>query len=270
MSDLQRLFSVQCAAFAADRNPSYATRRGRLDRIEALCDAHEAELVEAIAQDFGVRPAQETRLAELFMVRVGVRHARRHLRAWMRSRAVPTPLYLWPGKSRVLRQPLGVVGVISPWNYPVQLALLPAVAALGAGNRVLLKPSELTPRTSALLERLANDRFAPDEFAVVMGGPVVGEAFARLPFVHLFFTGSTRVTSSCPSAPASSRLRCSSACAMTWRPCTKRFSGRYCRSNRTRRSTRRLPGSMPGRGRWRCTLSGATRGHANACCVRRW
>ena len=92
-----------------------------------------------------------------------------------------------------MRQPLGVVGVISPWNYPVQLALLPAVAALAAGNRVLLKPSELTPRTSALLERLANDRFAADEFAVVMGGPEVGEAFARLPFDHLFFTGSTAV-----------------------------------------------------------------------------
>src|SRR5947207_10147614 len=128
MSDLQHLFSAQRSAFAADRNPSYATRRDRLDRIEALCDAHEAEIVEAIAEDFGVRPAQETRLAELFMVCVGVRHAQRHLREWMRPHVVPTPLYLWPGKSRVLRQPLGVVGVITPWNYPVQLALLPPVA----------------------------------------------------------------------------------------------------------------------------------------------
>src|SRR5438876_550114 len=193
MSDLQRLFSVQCAAFAADRNPSYATRRGRLDRIEACCDAHEAGPVEAIAQDFGVRPAQETRLAELFMVRVGVRHARRHLRAWMRSRAVPTPLYLWPGRSRVLRQPLGVVGVISPWNYPFQLAMLPVVAAIAAGNRVLLKPSEFTAHTSALLERLVSAQFAADEFAVINGGPDVGDAFSRLPFDHLFFTGSTAV-----------------------------------------------------------------------------
>jgi coniferyl-aldehyde dehydrogenase len=193
MSDLQRLFSVQRAAFAADRNPPYATRRDRLDRIEAMCHLHEARIVEAIAEDFGVRPAQETRLAELFMVRVGVRHARRHLRTWMRSRAVPTPLYLWPGKSRVLRQPLGVVGVISPWNYPVQLALLPAVAALAAGNCVLLKPSELTPRTSALLEDLAAQYFAPGELAVVNGGPDVGTEFSRLPFDHLFFTGSTAV-----------------------------------------------------------------------------
>ena len=92
-----------------------------------------------------------------------------------------------------MRQPLGVVGVISPWNYPVQLALLPVVAALAAGNRVLLKPSELTPKTSALLERIVGSRFAADEFAVVTGGSDIGEAFARLPFDHLFFTGSTAV-----------------------------------------------------------------------------
>src|SRR5207245_6850691 len=138
------------------------------------------------AAAFASRPSAETRLAELFTGLAGIRHARRNLRRWMRSRRVATPLYLRPGRSRIVRQPLGVVGVISPWNYPVQLALLPAVAALAAGNRVLLKPSELTPRTSALLERLANDRFAPDEFAVVTGGPEVGEAFARLPFDHLF------------------------------------------------------------------------------------
>jgi coniferyl-aldehyde dehydrogenase len=112
---------------------------------------------------------------------------------WMAEQRVPTPLYLWPGRSRVLRQPLGVVGVISPWNYPVQLALLPALAALAAGNRVMLKPSELTPRTSALLERIVAQHFSADEFAVVTGGPDVGDAFSRLPFDHLFFTGSTAV-----------------------------------------------------------------------------
>jgi len=193
VSDLQRLFSAQRAAFAADRDPTYATRGDRLDRMAAMCDRHEGEIVDAVAADFGTRSAQETRLAELFMVRVGVRHAQRHLRAWMRPRGVPTPLYLWPGTSRVLRQPLGVVGVISPWNYPVQLALLPAVAALAAGNHVLLKPSELTPRTSALLERLVAQHFAPEEFAVVNGGPDIGHEFSRLPFDHLFFTGSTAV-----------------------------------------------------------------------------
>jgi coniferyl-aldehyde dehydrogenase len=100
---------------------------------------------------------------------------------------------LWPGRSRVLRQPLGVVGVISPWNYPVQLALLPALAALAAGNRVMLKPSELTPRTSALLERIVAQHFSADEFAVITGGAHMGEIFSNLPFDHLFFTGSTAV-----------------------------------------------------------------------------
>ncbi|TMG82879.1 MAG: aldehyde dehydrogenase family protein, partial [Betaproteobacteria bacterium] len=190
---LPALFAAQRAAFAAERDPPLAVRRDRLHRVAALIDENEGEIVATIAADFGTRSAQETRLAELFMVNVGIRHARRHLSRWMRARRVPTPLYLWPGKSRIVRQPLGVVGIISPWNYPVQLAFLPAVAALAAGNRVLLKPSELTPQTAALLARLVNGRFAAEEFAVVTGGADVGEAFARLPFDHLFFTGSTAV-----------------------------------------------------------------------------
>lgn len=190
---LGALFAAAGAAFDAERNPSLAVRRDRLDRLAALVDANEPELIAAIAADFGVRPAQETRLAELFMVGASIRHARRNLRDWMRSRRVPTPLYLRPGRSRLVRQPRGVVGVISPWNYPVQLALVPVVAALAAGNHVLLKPSEITPQTSALLQRIATARFATDEFAVVTGGSDIGEAFARLPFDHLFFTGSTAV-----------------------------------------------------------------------------
>src|SRR5439155_1036469 len=113
---LGALFAAQRMAFDAERNPSFAVRRDRLDRLAALVDANEAELVAAIAADFGVRPAQETRLAELFMVTAGIRHARRNLRRWMRSRSVPTPLYLRPGGSRIVRQPRGVAGVISPWN----------------------------------------------------------------------------------------------------------------------------------------------------------
>ena len=187
------LFAAQRKAFAAERDPTLAVRRDRLDRVAALLAANETDIVTAITADFGARPTQETRLAELFMVMAGIRHARRNLARWMRPRRVPTPLYLWPGRSRVLRQPLGVAGIISPWNYPVQLALMPAVAALAAGNRVMLKPSELTPRTSALLEHLVARRFAVDEFAVVNGGADVGEAFSGLPFDHLFFTGSTAV-----------------------------------------------------------------------------
>jgi coniferyl-aldehyde dehydrogenase len=111
----------------------------------------------------------------------------------MKPTRVATPWHLLPAKARIIRQPLGVAGVISPWNYPVQLALAPGVAALAAGTRVMLKPSELTPATSALLAELVAARFRDDEFTVVCGDANVGRAFAALPFHHLFFTGSTSV-----------------------------------------------------------------------------
>ena len=136
-SDLRRLFDAQRDAYAAERYPPLALRRDRLERVAALVEDYEPDIVDAIAGDFGARPAQETRLAELFVVVASIRHIRRNLEQWMEPVPVPTPLYLWPGTSKVLRQPLGVVGVISPWNYPVQLALLPALAAMAAGNRVM-------------------------------------------------------------------------------------------------------------------------------------
>ena len=192
-AELQSCFAAQRRAVDAEPNPSFNVRRHRLERLLDLTERNQDAIVKAIAADFGTRSSQETRLAELFMVTVGIRHARRHLARWMRPRRVPTPLYLQPGRSRLIRQPLGVVGVISPWNYPFQLAVLPVVAALAAGNRVLLKPSEFTPQTSALLARLVSQTFDSSEFAVINGGPDIGSAFANLPFDHLFFTGSTAV-----------------------------------------------------------------------------
>jgi coniferyl-aldehyde dehydrogenase len=192
-AELQSCFAAQRRAVDAEPYPSLAVRRDRLDRLLALTERNQDAIVAAIAADFGTRSSQETRMAELFMVTAGIRHAHRHLAHWMRPRRVPTPLYLQPGRSRIIRQPLGIVGVISPWNYPFQLAILPAVAAIAAGNRVLLKPSELTAQTSALLARLVGAQFAVDEFAVINGGADIGGLFAELPFDHLFFTGSTAV-----------------------------------------------------------------------------
>ena len=111
----------------------------------------------------------------------------------MRPRRAPTSILYAPGHNRLLRQPVGVIGVISPWNYPLDLALAPAVAALAAGNRVMIKPSELTPRFSDLLARIVAENFAPGEMAVVIGGADVGRDFAALAFDHLLFTGSTAV-----------------------------------------------------------------------------
>src|SRR4029079_13005945 len=190
---LARLFELQRAAFAHERFPTLATRRDRLARLRKLVADHEQRFSAAVDRDFGHRSAHETRLAELYIVTAEIAHAQSHLAQWMRPRRVPTPLHLLPGRARIERQPLGVAGIISPWNYPVQLALGPALAALAAGNRVLLKPSELTPATSSLLSELTAAHFAEDEFAVVLGDADAGRAFTRLPFDHLFFTGSTAV-----------------------------------------------------------------------------
>jgi coniferyl-aldehyde dehydrogenase len=192
-AELDRLFARQRAAFAAERYPAEATRRDRLERLIRMVRAGEDALVAAIDADFGHRSAHETRLAEIYVVVAGARHAQKRLARWMAPRRVATPLHLKPGRARILRQPLGVVGIVSPWNYPLQLALAPAVGALAAGNRVLVKPSELTPRLSALLRELVAGEFAPDEFAVVEGDAAVGQAFCALPWDHLFFTGSTAV-----------------------------------------------------------------------------
>jgi coniferyl-aldehyde dehydrogenase len=190
---LERVFALQRAAFERERCPDYATRRDRLARLAALVGENESRFAQAVDSDFGDRSEHETRLAELYIVAAEIADAQAHLRKWMRRERVGTPLHLMPGRAFIERQPLGVAGIISPWNYPVQLALAPALGALAAGNRVMLKPSELTPATSGLLQELVAARFAEDEFAVITGDADVGRRFTELPFAHLFFTGSTAV-----------------------------------------------------------------------------
>lgn len=192
-SELGRLFALQRAAFEHERYPALATRHERLQRLLKLVVENEHRIVTAIAQDYGHRSSFETRLAECYIVTAAIRHALRHLRRWMKSTRVATPVHLLPARAEIMRQPLGVVGVISPWNYPLQLALTPVASALAAGNRVMLKPSELTPSTSGLLHELVAQYFHEDELAVVLGDAGVGRAFSALPWDHLFFTGSTAV-----------------------------------------------------------------------------
>ena len=191
--ELRRRFDALRDAHGREPYPPATVRRDRLARVLAIVREHERDLVASIDRDFGHRSSHETRLAELYIVASAARHAMRSLRRWMAPRRVPTPLELKPGRAFVMPQPLGVAGIVSPWNYPVQLALGPAIAALAAGNRVMLKPSEVTPATSALLADAIARRFAADEFTVITGGAETGAAFARLPFDHLFFTGSTAV-----------------------------------------------------------------------------
>ncbi|MEO5733145.1 MAG: coniferyl aldehyde dehydrogenase [Rubrivivax sp.] len=190
---MRGLFDRQRAAFERERHPSLAVRRDRLQRLLAMTDAIAPRMVKAIGADFGHRSAHVTRMADQLVVRAGIDHTLRHLARWMKPRRVSTPFVLLPGHSRLQPQALGVVGVVSPWNYPYQLAIAPAASALAAGNRVLIKPSEATPRFSELLQLAVAERFDADELALVTGDDEVGSAFVELPFDHLLFTGSTAV-----------------------------------------------------------------------------
>ncbi len=173
--------------------PPYEERIAALDSLRGALAARKDALVDTIARDFGHRAKQETLLCDIFAVLSAIEYAKVHLRDWMESEDRETSWVFKPATSHVVCQPLGVVGIISPWNYPVQLAFIPLVAALAAGNRAMLKPSDVVPLTTELLAELVSAAFDEDHVCVVTGGPEVGEAFARLPFDHLVFTGSTRV-----------------------------------------------------------------------------
>ena len=197
MTQLQALFNAQYAASRQHIDVPLEVRRNRLLRMKALIDEHGTALAQAVQADFGVRSLQLTEIADLFVLRSLLSHTLKSLPKWMKAQKVSTPIYLQPASAYLQRQPLGVVGVVAPWNYPVQLALGPVITALAAGNRVMLKPSELTPATSALMAELLGKAFAPDEVCVVLGDGEndvkIAAEFSSLPFDHLFFTGSTAV-----------------------------------------------------------------------------
>ena len=173
--------------------PTLNERLDRLARLRAVISDNEARFEQAISKDFGHRCATETAIAESLLVLGEIKHAIKHLRKWMTPRRISTALQFVPAKNRLMPQPLGVVGIIAPWNYPLQLTLAPTVGALAAGNRVMIKPSELVPRFSALLKEVISARFDAGEMVVAGIESDIAQAFASLPFDHLIFTGSTRV-----------------------------------------------------------------------------
>ncbi|HUO05128.1 MAG TPA: coniferyl aldehyde dehydrogenase [Candidatus Binataceae bacterium] len=190
---LSAILRRQRDAFLKDGPPSLEARRDALAKLKKVIQGNVQKIAAVISSDFGNRSAEETMFAEIWTTLSGIRHARSHLRKWMKPKRVGVALELMPGRAYIQYQPLGVVGIISPWNYPIQLSMLPLMAAIAAGNRVMLKPSELTPNTSALLAELLGSVFPAEQVAVVQGGPEVGEAFSRLPFDHLLYTGSTSI-----------------------------------------------------------------------------
>jgi len=173
--------------------PGLPQRRADLQRLRAALKQRLPEMADAIAADFGHRSRHESLLADGMTVLGEIDHLLRHLRRWSRPRRVGAGWRLWPARAEVRPMSLGVVGVIAPWNYPVNLALVPLATAIAAGNHVLLKPSEHAPRTAAFLRRLVAEVFPADRVAVVEGGAEVAAALAALPLDHLVFTGSTAV-----------------------------------------------------------------------------
>jgi coniferyl-aldehyde dehydrogenase len=191
--DLDGDFARHRQAFTREPFPAAPVRIDRLRRLEAVVKDHAGEWASAISRDFGNRSRHETQLLEIFPAIEAIRHARRHVRQWMKPERRSTSLWFVPGSSQVVPQPLGVAGIVVPWNYPLYLAIGPMVPALAAGNRVMVKMSETTPATGELLAGLVARHFPGGEVTVVNGGPEVAQAFCRLAFDHLLFTGSTAV-----------------------------------------------------------------------------
>ena len=181
------------AAYAAEPNPSLEVRLDRIGRIEKMIEANEEKICKVLSADFGVRHPIETRLAEFQMVYQACKDARKHLKEWMKPVQMEVPSHMGSSHAWTESQSLGVVGIMSPWNYPIQLALVPAIAALAAGNRIWLKPSDRSSRTSGFLAGLIQEYFHPSEFCVTTGGLDIAEQFAALPFAHLFFTGAESI-----------------------------------------------------------------------------
>ncbi|WP_031370674.1 coniferyl aldehyde dehydrogenase [Lysobacter antibioticus] len=175
------------------RKPDYAQRRADLLRLRDAFRARGAAMDAAIRADFGHRSSHENLLSEAMITLAEIDHALSHLSRWMRPRRAAVGWRFWPARAEIRPEPVGVVGILSPWNYPVNLALVPLVSAIAAGNHVYLKPSEHTPRTAQFLRDLLAEVFPEDRVAVALGGPEIGAAFSALPFDHLLFTGSTAV-----------------------------------------------------------------------------
>jgi coniferyl-aldehyde dehydrogenase len=190
--DLRRRFDTQRNSFER-RAPSYRDRIGALRTMENSLLRRKDEIVQVISDDFGGRAAEETLALDLFPVLHEIRHTIKHLKDWMTPRRAPIDWQFWPARGRVEYQPLGVVGILAAWNYPLFLGLGPLANALAAGNHVLLKPSELAPRSADFLVSFLADLFPQEYVAVVIGGTDVAAEFSALPFEHLLYTGSAHV-----------------------------------------------------------------------------
>jgi coniferyl-aldehyde dehydrogenase len=193
VKELFSAFERLRAAHSAEPYPGLDVRRQRLARLENAVRSSIDAFGEAISADFGHRSFHETLLGEIWVTLNHLKYVQRHLAIWMRPRRQGVHFAFLPGRARIVPQPMGVVGIISPWNYPAMLALVPLIGALSAGNRVILKPSEHTPRTAELLARVLDEHLGGDLICTAIGDVEMGRAVSALPLDHLLFTGSFAV-----------------------------------------------------------------------------
>lgn len=190
---MRAIFSRQKSAFSRCAPLSLDKRLEALSSLLQSIVNHQDELIHAVSADFGNRAVAETRLLELFPLMDEIRFVKRNLRRWIKPRSVSANWQFKPSRAKIVYQPLGVVGVIGAWNFPVLLTLSPLANALAAGNHVMVKPSEQAPRTAEVIRRIIGETFPEEYVAVITGDKEVASAFCTLPFDHILFTGSTSV-----------------------------------------------------------------------------
>ncbi|MEO1123840.1 MAG: aldehyde dehydrogenase [Cyanobacteria bacterium J06635_15] len=190
-SPVESLIAEQRAFFATGKTRSRDFRRTQLLRLQQAIETHEAKITTALQADLG-KPAFEAYATEIGPTKE-IRYALKHLKRWMHPQKIPVPMSLQPGTAQRYPEPLGVVLIISPWNYPFYLGILPLVGAIAAGNCAILKPSELSPNTSEILTQIISTTFESDYISVIEGGVDTSQALLDQKFDHIFFTGSTHV-----------------------------------------------------------------------------
>ncbi len=182
-----------CRSAWLAKPPSITERLTDLGKLQQQLGQYTDKLISAISEDFGHRPFAESMLGDVLQVQSEIKYTKAHLKAWCKRQHQTVDWKYWPAQAWLQYQPLGVIGIVSPWNYPLTLTLMPMVSALAAGNHVMLKPSEYTPATNQVLKALIADVFPPEKVTVVTGAAAVSAAFSSLPFDHLLFTGSTQI-----------------------------------------------------------------------------
>lgn len=184
---------LQKQAFASEIYLSAQARINDLTQLKTAILAHQEQLVQALSKDFGCRSVDDSKMGDLMPTIMGINYAIKHIQKWMKPSKRHVGVLFQPAKAFVMYQPLGVIGIITPWNYPLFLSLGPLTTALAAGNRAMIKMSEFTPATNDVIKTMLGGVFSNDKVAVINGGPEVAAHFSAKAFDHLIFTGSTRV-----------------------------------------------------------------------------